>query len=170
MCRDAVHEKLFSGNCQVICSAWSLLRITCLSPASLPATGNCQVIWWVLHLLQLGHYSTQPVCLHPLCLHCYICAVTQCTKSLFSGNCQVTCSAWSLLHKYKHVCLHPLCLHCCARAVTQGTKNLFSGNCQVICWFAPASAWSLLHITCLSPSSFSALLHMCHDAVYEKLF
>ena len=36
--------------------------------------------------------------------------------------------------------------------------------------FAPASAWSLLHITCLSPSSLSALLHMCRDAlVGQKL-
>ena len=35
--------------------------------------------------------------------------------------------------------------------------------------FAPASAWSLLHITCLSPSSLSALLHMCRDAGYKKL-
>ena len=31
------------------------------------------------------------VCLHPLCLHCYTCAVMQGTKSLFSGNCQVIC-------------------------------------------------------------------------------
>ena len=48
--------------------------------------------------------------------------------------------------------------------------------------FAPASAWSLLHnmsvsilwinysTTCLSPSSLSALLHMCRDAlVGQKL-
>ena len=34
--------------------------------------------------------------------------------------------------------------------------------------FAPASAWSLLHITCLFPSSLSALLHMCRDAGCKK--
>ena len=52
-------------------------------------------------------------------------------------------------------------------------KAYLVGYCQVICWFLHllqlGDAWSLLHITCLSPSSLSALLHMCRDAGYKKL-
>ena len=88
-------------------------------------------------------------------------------------NCQVTdfCTCfrtWKCdpVSKWIFVKLH--CIHMCRDA---GYKKLIEwGLPSHLLIFAPASAWSLLHITCLSPSSLSALLHMCRDAlVGQKL-
>ena len=54
-------------------------------------------------------------------------------------------------------------LHCYTCAVTQGYKKLIEwGLPSHLLIFAPASAWSWLHITCLSPTSLPALLHITH--------
>ena len=117
MCRGAGYKKLIEWGLPshllifAPASAWSLLHITCLSPSSLSAllhmcrdAGYKKLIEWGLpsHLLIFAPaadfctcfslvITPQHVCLQPLCLHCYTCAVAQGTKSLLSGDCQVIC-------------------------------------------------------------------------------
>ena len=103
-------KSLFSGNCQVSCCLLHVLQLGHHTPHKISASSGfkaflCSALAFFivamashLQLCSIEDFGKRPYSF----LQCYTCAVTQGKKSLFSGNCQVSCCLLHVLQLGHH--------------------------------------------------------------------